>query len=116
MSRTYRKVVKCGICTGSNTEYYREKNRKCRAKNRHSLHNMIVNYDIETVSDTIPFGEVPIHDSWDEPTDGTFLVSLKNKEEYLKEDSIYGNKGLGSQINFWNHKFGKYLKSKKFKH
>ena len=115
MSRTYRKVVKCGVCTGSNTEYYRDMNRKCRNKNRQSLRNLLANYDIEDVNDLI-MTVVPIHNPWDEPTDGTFLVSLKDKKDYLKEDSIYGNKGLVSQINFWNRKFGKYLKSKKFKH
>lgn len=115
MSKSYKKVVKCGVATGSNTKYYRAMNRKCRNKNRQSLRNLLANYDIEDVNDLV-MTVVPIHDSWDEPTDGTFLVSLKNKEEYLNEDSIYRNKGLGNQINFWNHKFGKYLKSKKFKH
>lgn len=99
MARTYRKFVKCGICNGSNTEYYREKNRKCRAKNRQTLRNMIVNYDIETCSDLIPLGEVPIHNSWDEPTDGTYLITKKDKD--LWEDRIN-----------WNRKIGKYLKNK----
>jgi len=111
MSRTYRKVVKCGICTGSNTEYYRNMNRKCRAKNRHSLRNMIVNYDIETVSDNIPFGEVPIHNSWDEPTDGTYLIKKEDKDFYVN-DPYFGRKSAGTSENFWNRKFGKYLKPK----
>ena len=115
MSRTYRKVVKCGICTGSNIEYYREKNRKCRAKNRHSLHNMIVNYDIETVSDTIPFGEVPIHNSWDEPTDGTYLIKKEDKDFYVN-DPYFGRKSAGTSENYWNRKIGKYLKPKNYKH
>lgn len=113
MSRTYRKVVKCGYCTGSNTEYYRDMNRKCRAKNRQSLRNMIVNYDIETVSDIIPFGEVPIHNSWDEPTDGTFLISKTAKKDYV-EDPIWRSDETG--IHYWNRKFGKYLKPKNRKH
>lgn len=99
MARTYRKFVKCGVCTGSNTQYYRYMNRKCRTKNRQSLRNMIVNYDIETVSDIIPFGEVPIHDSWREPTDGTFLITKKDKDFW--EDKTN-----------WNRKIGKYLKNK----
>ena len=111
MSRTYRKVVKCGICTGSNTEYYREKNRKCRAKNRQTLRNMIINYDIETCSDLVPLGEVPIHDSWDEPTDGTFLVTKKDRSFYIN-DPYFGNLHDGTSTNYWNRKFGKYLKNK----
>lgn len=103
MSRTYRKVIRQGICTGSNTEYYRDMNRKCRTKNRQSLRNMIANYDIEVVSDIIPLSEVPIHDSWNEPTDGTFLISKTAKRDY-------------SDIHHWNRKIGKYLKPKNRKH
>ena len=99
MARTYRKFVKCGICNGSNTEYYRDMNRKCRTKNRQSLRNMIVNYDIETCSDLVPLGEVPIHDSWREPTDGTFLITKNDKDWW--EDKTN-----------WNRKIGKYLKNK----
>ena len=60
---------------------------------------MIINYDIETCSDLVPLGEVPIHDSWDEPTDGTYLITKKDKD--IWEDKIY-----------WNRKIGKYLKNK----
>ena len=114
MSRTYRKAVKCGYCTGSNTEYYRDMNRKCRFKNRQSLRNMIANYDIEVVSDIIPLGEVPIHNSWDEPTDGTFLVYRHDKDKYKYEldGSITANRHYGTGENYWNHKLGKYLKNK----
>ena len=118
MARTYRKFVKCGVCTGSNTQYYRDMNRKCRTKNRQTLRNMIVNYDIETVSDIIPLGEVPIHTSWDEPTDGTFIVSKRNKKDYMYEldGSITTNHHYGTGENYWNHKLGKYLKPKNRKH
>lgn len=114
MSRTYRKAVKCGICTGSNTEYYREKNRKCRNKNRHSLRNLMSKYDIETVNDMVTT-EVPRHDSWDEPTDGTFLVTRKDKNSYKynEDGSLTKNSHYGTGSNYWDHKFGKYLKSKK---
>ena len=98
MARTYRKFIKCGVCAGSNTQYYRYMNRKCRTKNRQSLRNMMANYDIETVSDFIPFGEVPIHDSWREPTDGTFIIPKKDKK--LWEDT-----------NSWNHKICKCIKN-----
>lgn len=102
MSRTYRKVVKCGICTGSNTEYYRDMNRKIRNKNNHSLRNLIANNDIDTVNNKI-MSYVPIHDSWNEPTDGTYLISKTAKRDY-------------SDIHYWNRKIGKYLKPKNRKH
>ena len=112
MSRTYKKYVKCGVCTGSNTEYYRDMNRKVRHKNNHSLRNLLANNDIETVSEKI-MTERPIHDSWDEPTDGTFLISKTAKKDYT-EDPVWRSDETG--IHYWNRKFGKYLKSKHCKH
>ena len=108
MSRTYRKAVKRGLCCGSNTDFYRDMNRKCRNKNRHSLRNLISNYDIETVDEIIPVAEVPIHDSWNEPTDGTYLITKKDKKFYTT-DEYYSKK------NVWNRKIGKYLKNKTYK-
>ena len=112
MSRTYRKVVKCGYCTGSNTEYYRAMNRKCRRKNNHDLRNLMANNDIEDVSDKI-MTHVPIHDDWDEPTDGTFLISKTAKRDYT-EETVWRSDETG--IHYWNRKFGKYLKPKNRKH
>ncbi len=114
MTRTYRKVVKCGICYGSNTEYYRNMNRKCRTKNRHELRNLISNYDVDTVSEMIGRGSVPVHDSLHEPTDGTFLISKNAKKDYTYEldGSVKKDNQYGTAKNYWDHKFGKYLKSK----
>lgn len=114
MSRTYRKYVKCGICTGSNTEYYRDMNRKCRTKNRHELRNLMAHHDIKDVNDMINGGAVPIHDLWNEPTDGTFLVSKRNKNQYKYnfDGTETTNRHYGTGENYWNHKLGKYLKKK----
>jgi hypothetical protein len=102
MSRTYRNVIKQGRCYGSNTEFYRDMNRKVRNKNKHTLRNLLANNDIETVNDMI-MSEKPIHDSWNEPTDGSFLISKTAKRDY-------------SDIHYWNRKLGKYLKPKNRKH
>jgi len=102
MSRTYRKVIKQGICYGSNTEFYRDMNRKIRNKNKQSLRNLIANNDIDTVNDLV-MTDKPIHDSWNEPTDGTYLISKTAKKDY-------------SDIHHWNRKIGKYLKPKNRKH
>ena len=112
MSRTYRKVVKCGVCTGSNTEYYRDMNRKCRHKNNHELRNLLAHNDIDDVNDKI-MAHVPIHDSWDEPTDGTFLITKNDKKNYYNEPTWMNDE---TGIHYWNRKFGKYLKSKNRKH
>lgn len=107
MARTYRKYVKCGYCTGSNTEYYRGRNRKARNVNRHNLRNLMANYDIDVVNDKVMTVQYP-HDSWNEPTDGTFLMTKNDRRNYVNgTDRSYTTK-----INYWNHKFGKYLKNK----
>lgn len=81
MSRTYRKVLRCGNCVGRNTEYYRDKRRQYRAMWKN---NMIRSLFKSEYADEID--ENYVHpeytkqfvDRWDEPTDGSFL--------YTKED------------------------------
>lgn len=114
MSRTYRKVIKQGRCYGSNTEYYRDMNRKIRNKNKQSLRNLIANNDIDTVNDLV-MTERPLHDDWCEPTDGTYLI-MRSDHGYYTNDNSYFAKRYGSSENFWNRKYGKYLKPKNRKH
>lgn len=103
MSRTYRNYIKCGICYGSNTDFYRELNRFCRNKNKHILRNLLANADMETLAEVIPLAIQPKRDTWNEPTDGTFLIS--------KKQILSGHKFLN--VDYCKHKFGKYLKNKK---
>ena len=112
MSRSYKKVIKCGTCTGSNTEFYRNRNRKARQMNRHNLRNLMANYDVEDAADLVMTIEFP-HDDWREPTDGTFLVTKKDKKFYTEDETTYFSRHYGSGENYWNHKFGKYLKPRK---
>lgn len=102
MSKTYRKFIKCGICCGSNTEYYRAKNRYCRRKNRHVLRNLLANNHIETIAEVIPPAVKPIHDSWNEPTDGTILITKTSQKRFRLFD--FSQK--------WKRKFAKYFKPK----
>lgn len=110
MSRTYVKAVKCGICTGSNTEYYKARRRKVRNMNNHMLRNLIANHNIDEVNDLIITISLP-HNSWDEPTDGTFLVTKKDRNFYIN-DPYFGNRNDGTSLNYWNRKFGNKLKPK----
>lgn len=116
MSRTYRKYIRQGNCTGSNTEFYRDMNRKCRRKNNHELRNLIANNDVEIVNDLV-MNHTPIHDSWREPTDGTCLITKADKNFYCDDpDGYWGNRGNADGAEFWNRKFGKYFKAKNRKH
>lgn len=118
MSRTYRKYIKQGICTGSNTEFYRYMNRKCRQKNNHELRNLIANNDIETVNNNI-MSYVPIHDSCNEPTDGTILINreyIKTMDREYNNDSLYDIKHPWRDRVYWHRQFDRYLKPKNRKH
>lgn len=103
MSRTYRKFVKCGNCCGSNTEFYRSRNRKSRRVNRNDLRNLMTNHTVDEVDELISVTKLP-HDSWNEPTDGTYLVSKKDKDFYTRDSKL--------DEDYWNRKFGRYLKPK----
>lgn len=114
MSRTYRKVIKQGICYGSNTEFYRDMNRNCRHKNNQSLRELLANNDIDIVNNRIMTYK-SIHDSLREPTDGSYLI-MKSDRNIYTNDNCYIAKRYGSGENFWNRKYGKYLKPKNRKH
>lgn len=95
MSRSYKKYIKIGNCCGQNTEFYRERNRQERTKNRNYLRHLISNYDIDMIEDLIIHILVP-YDDWLEPTDGHFLVLNENKidddkynDEFHKKISRY---------------------------
>lgn len=109
MARTYRNIVKVGICNGNNTEYYKHRRQKVRNKNKHMLRNLTANYDINDIADMVITIELPKRDDWDEPTDGTFLISNHSKREYLKS---HGHSHDGTIENWWNRKYGKQLKNK----
>ncbi len=79
MSRSKRKP-KIGIAYGSNTEFYRDRNRNTRTKNRRILRKALMegNEDeLEFVSNK----RNPSYDNWNEPTDGSYLLD--------KDDPLY---------------------------
>lgn len=88
MSRTTRKNIKIGICTGTNTEYYRDRTRKMRRKYAANLRNLISKFAIDVAEELIMNPKFPRRDDWDEPTDGTRLITRQNANfwsEYVKE-------------------------------
>ena len=99
MSRSYKKVVRQGVCQGSNTKYYKARRRWVRNKNRQILRNSLTNYAIDDINDLIVFIKLPKRNDWDEPTDGTYLITKADKKFW--EDRLN-----------WDRKIGKYLKPK----
>ena len=47
MSRSFKKTVKVGVCGGTNTEFYRERDREIRRKNKEICREMLDMNDAE---------------------------------------------------------------------
>lgn len=107
MSRSYKKSIKFGTCSGNNTEFYRDRNRKERAVNRNHLRSLIAHYDIDTVNDLIVNIQLP-YDDWDEPTDGHFALNWKDRNRYSHD--WHGNLDYDSLEYFDNH-IGRYVRN-----
>lgn len=85
MSKSYGKYKSCGICTGSNTEWYRDRIRKIRNKNKHRIRNILRNYNINEFDDVYNPYSLPKKDTWREPTDGTVRYDYKRIKKMMKE-------------------------------
>lgn len=95
MSKSYGRYKTIGICYGSNTQYYRDRARSFRHKNRQIIRNIIANKNIEDFDDQYIDFRQPRKDDWDEPTDGTWKLNckyLKNKKSKNRFNGIYPTK------------------------
>jgi len=91
MSRTFKKNIRCFVCCGSNTEYYRARRRKVRRRCNHQLRTLMANRLPEDVDDLWTDPCLPKEDQWDEPTDGHWHENLDTLKMNIR---IYGPKGL----------------------
>lgn len=78
MSKSYSKIKKFGICTGSNTEYYHEKRRTIRAKDKQLIRNTLAHHNVSEFDEVYTPLNLPFKNDWDEPTDGTFVMDAKS--------------------------------------
>ena len=88
MSRSYKKHASGGICCGSNTQYYRDRNKNTRNKNKHIIRNALKRYELDEIDgfEFIDNKKNPNYDSWNEPTDGKWHA--KTFGEYLNNSGI----------------------------
>lgn len=86
MSKSFGSYKTIGVCTGSNTEFYRDRARQLRNKNRQKMRNVLANYKVEDFDDEFIEYMQSKRDDFREPTDGTF--KLTDKE--LKKHRIKG--------------------------
>ena len=86
MSKSYGKYKKVGICDGSNTEYYRNRRKHQRHVNNNRIRNILSKHEINDFDDNYVEFTIPKTDSWDEPTDGTYILNAKEINKLKKED------------------------------
>lgn len=90
MGKSFRHFGRLGICTGSNTLYYRMANRKMRCVARHML-DMVRTGHISVENAMFPryHRDVGAND-WDEPTDGSVLFTKRQIDSFKKlEPKLY---------------------------
>lgn len=86
MSRSFRKYARMSIATGCNTEFYRDANRRIRAKARHIM-DMLRSGHLDSDNLSFPTKHKDVQaDEWYEPTDGSYLFSPREMERIKNED------------------------------
>ena len=88
MSRSYKKYASAGICHGSNTKYYRDRNRNTRNKNKQIIRNTLKTCEIDDIEGFEFINNKKNHnyDCWNEPTDGKWHA--KSFREYLNNKCV----------------------------
>lgn len=86
MSRTRRKMIREGICKGSNTSFYRDRRHRQRRINNQRLKAAVNSSSLKDLDD-IEYLEIPKEDSWLEPTDGTHLIDKADLGYYYTTNS-----------------------------
>ena len=103
MSRSYKKYASDGICCGSNTKYYRARNRNTRNKNKHIIRNTLKRYELDDIDgfEFIENKRNPNYDPWNEPTDGKWHA--RTFRDYLNNMCIrflyYKTKDIEEHLN-----------------
>ena len=77
MSKSYSKIKKFGIRPGSNTEYYRNKRKNIRVKEKQVICNILAHNDVSVFDELYTPLNIPFKHDWNEPTDGTFIMDAK---------------------------------------
>lgn len=95
MSKSYSKNMKFGICSGSNTDFYKERRKTFKKRDKQAIQNTLAHFDIEDFDEKYdPHNEV-FKDDWNEPTDGTITATGDDKilqfydDVYLTKDKKF---------------------------
>lgn len=85
MSRSYKKHILINTCYGDNRIYYKNRRRKIKNLGRMQLRNLVANFLPEDVEDLWIEPKDHMRDTWDEPTDGHFGMSLDMYKARVKK-------------------------------
>lgn len=90
MSKSYSKKMKFGICSGSNTDFYKERRKTFKKRDKQAIRNTLAHFDVEDFDEKYkPHHEV-FKDDWNEPTDGTILATSGDDEiVQFYDDEVY---------------------------
>lgn len=111
MSRSYRKHIKIGICTGDNRKYYAARRKKRRRFLRHELRHATANYNVEDIEDHLVGDVMPKENLWDEPTDGHYAIN-KSTLKMMDRQWKGRNKRYIPDPFYFHKKYDRYLKPK----
>lgn len=89
MSKSYGKYKTESFCSGSNTEYYRDRNRRLRSKNKNNINRILKNKPIENFDDIFIPSKEPKNMMWLEPTDGTCKMYANDYKKYNCCNNVY---------------------------
>ena len=90
MSKSFSKIIRFGICNGSNTEYYRTRRRNICTKEKQVIRNILSHYDLQDFDDLYTPLNIPFSNPWHEPTDGSFTLCGKaSRKDGVKYRGVY---------------------------
>lgn len=86
MSKSYSKYKSVGICTGRNTEFYRDRRRLFRTRDKQMIRNILAHAHVDEFDELYTPENIPFKDNWEEPTDGTIRITAND----AKRDNYRG--------------------------
>lgn len=95
MSKSYSKIKRIGICSSAhsdNTEFYRERRRMIRAKEKQVIRDTLAHHDVSVFDEVYTPLNIPLKDDWTEPTDGSRAMNAKELDACGGYDGVYTTK------------------------
>lgn len=85
MARSKKKHCKMQVACGNDTQWFKDRRRNTRHKNKHMLRNLLSNKTLDVLADLIislQNKHNTSYDDWNKPSDGTYLCFDKDNQYY----------------------------------